>query len=39
MGAGTVALKVDKNGEEAGGEREPGDLISFNRGGAKDARV
>ena len=36
---GNGRVGVDKNGEEAGGEREPGNLISYRRGGAKDARV
>ena len=38
-GGGNGSVKVDKNGEEAGGERKPGNLISYSRGGAKDARV
>ena len=36
---GNGRVGVDENGEEAGGEREPGNLISYSRGGAKDARV
>ena len=37
--AGNGSVKVDTNGEEAGGEREPGNLISYSRGGAKDASL
>ena len=36
---GNGSVKVDTNGEEAEGEREPGNLISYNRGGANYARV
>ena len=36
---GNGSVKGDKNGEETGGEREPGNLMSHSRGGAKDARV
>ena len=36
---GNGSVKVDKNGEEAGGETEPGNLISYSRGGVKNARV
>ena len=36
---GNGSGKLDENGEQAGGEREPGNLISYSRGGAKDARV
>ena len=36
---GNGSVKVDKNGEEAGGKREPGNLINYSRGGAKAARV
>ena len=35
---GNGSVKVDTNGEEAEGEREPG-IISYNRGGANYARV
>ena len=38
-GGGSGNFKEDVNGEETGGEREPGNLISYSRGGAKDARV
>ena len=36
---GSSSVKVDKNEEEAGGERDTRNLISYSRGGAKDARV
>ena len=36
---GNGSVKVDKNGEEARGEREHGNLLSYSRGGAKDTRV
>ena len=30
---------MNKNGEEAGGQTEPGSLLSYSRSGVKDARV
>ena len=38
-GGGNGSVKVNKNGEEAEGETEPGSLVSYSRGGVKDARV
>ena len=35
-GGGDGSVKVDKNGEEAGGERDPGKLTSYSRGGTED---